>query len=87
MATKKTTKSIITNADTLARRAWVDAALSKVRAHLDVSAFAPSTLESLGHDEPVLPELLPAQSEPRAERRKHGTLYVAWSEGERRSGT
>ena len=86
MSTKNETKSIIKNEDTRARRAWIDSALASVRSRLDASAFVPSTLESLGHDEAGKPESDTAQDvvpEP-AQRPR---LYVAWSNGQRRSGT
>jgi hypothetical protein len=89
MATKKTTTSIIKNADTLARRAWVDSALSSARSQLNVAISTHSTVESAGH-EPATQELLMAAAETHVDHiagRKHARLYVAWSHGERRSET
>jgi hypothetical protein len=80
-----TKNSRITNADTLARRAWIESAMRSVRLHLNASAFVPpSEAEADVGTEAAAPE--PA-FEARSERRKHGHLYMAWSEGERRSGT
>jgi hypothetical protein len=75
--------SRIKNADTLARRAWIESAMRSVRLHLNASAFVPPAGEEVGH------EVVAAEPafEARTERRKHGNLYIAWSEGERRSGT
>jgi len=83
-------KPMIRNASTLARREWIDTALDSVRRNLDASTFLPSTLESLGHDlgQPLAVE--PAKARPgHAESQcgKRPQLYLAWSEGQRRSGT
>lgn len=89
MADDNKKNSRLKNADTLARRAWIQSAMTSVRLHLNASAFVPPAIDAVGHEgvgdgDPALeqPEL-----EPREERRKHGQLYIAWSEGERRSGT
>ncbi len=87
----KYNNNLIKNADTRARREWIASALESVRAHLDVSTFQTSVLESQGYEnqgyeyegqkcrvgEPIAPS---------------GTvdkpgLYLAWSDGQRRSGT
>jgi len=77
-----TKSSRIKNADTLARRDWIESAMRSVRLHLNASAFVPPAEEL----RPEAAEPEPA-FEGRVERRKHGRLYMAWSEGERRSGT
>jgi len=69
----------IKNADTRARREWVESALEKVRSHLDVSTVLPSTVESLGHEPAKAPH-----PQRRAEDKPH--LYLACSEGQRRPG-
>jgi len=96
-ATKKMTDEykknpIINNASTLARREWIESALASVKQKMDVSTFLPSTLESIGHESirpkpvpvPACDEAAAASSSQRSER-PH--LYLAWSEGQRRSGT
>jgi len=76
----KYNKNSIKNADTRARREWIESALDSVRLHLDVSTFQTSNVESQGH-EYQRPEAVQAQAavKPR--------LYLAWSDGQRRSGT
>lgn len=74
----------IKNADTRARREWIESALESVRLHLDVSTFqAASTtvLESQGHD--LQGHDLAREATESARPR----LYLAWSDGQRRSGT
>jgi hypothetical protein len=73
----KYNKNPIKNADTRARREWIASALESVRAHLDVSTFQTSTLESQGHE----------RYEPGARPDAKPSLYLAWSNGQRRSGT
>jgi hypothetical protein len=69
----------IKNADTRARRDWVESALEKVRSHLDVSTVLPSTVESLGHE--------PAKAQhPQRRAEDKPQLYLACSEGQRRPG-
>ncbi len=77
MASNYKNKSILKNADTRARREWIESALEKVRTHLDASTFLPSTVESLGHEPAPAPHPL-----RRAEDKPH--LYLACSEGRRR---
>ncbi len=92
----KYNNNLIKNADTRARREWIASALESVRAHLDVSTFQTSVLESQGYEhqgyehqgyeyegqkcrvgEPVAPS--GTVDKP--------SLYLAWSDGQRRSGT
>jgi len=83
MANKNNKTTRITNAETLARRAWIESAMNSVRLHLNASAFVPPpVIEAVGHEATLEPT-----AQTPAERRKHGGLYIAWSEGERRSGT
>ena len=76
----------IKNADTRARREWIASALESVRAHLDVSTFRASTLESQGyehqgHEHPGTEAV--SQHQPAAK----PSLHLVWSDGRRRSGT
>lgn len=79
-------KTVFRNARTLARREWIDSALASVREKMDASTFLPATLESLGHElghnavrDPARAQCSDDSSKPR--------LYLAWSDGQRRSGT
>lgn len=67
------TDSIIKNADTAVRRAWIDSALAGVRAHLSLSAFVPPVTDAAGCESP-----LPEETEAAAPR-----LYLAWSNEKR----
>lgn len=80
----KYNKNLIRNADTRARREWIESALASVRSHLEVSTFQASTLESQGHEQQC-PECHEASNPPQTAD-KPG-LYLAWSDGVRRSGT
>lgn len=82
----KYNKNSIKNADTRARREWIESALESVRAHLDVATFQPSTLESLGHEPQRLKSSNPEFLTERCTVPRSG-LYLIWSDGERRSGT
>ena len=78
MENKKQNEALITNEDTLVRRAWIESALEGVRSHIDAPLF-PAEAGDLdwSADE---------ECEPTAEsERPH--LYMAWSSRERRSGT
>jgi hypothetical protein len=77
MANNYKNEPIIKNADTRARREWIESALEKVKTHLDASAYLPSTVESLGHEAAPAPH-----PQRRAEDKPH--LYLAWSESQRR---
>jgi len=91
----------IKNADTRARREWIASALESVRAHLNVSTFQTSTLESQGHEyegheyQSLEYQGLECQGSeypganavsPHQPAARPG-LYLAWSDGRRRSGT
>jgi len=82
MANDNYNKNRFTNASTLARREWIESALTSVRQKLDASTFLPSTIESLGHE---LGHEADRPQTPQCSERPH--LYLAWSEGQRRSGT
>lgn len=83
MANTYDKKPIITNGETLARRAWIESALQSVRKHLDASTFLPSTLESLGH------EPAPSGRQVRPPQAAQPQLRLVWSaeQERRRSGT
>ncbi len=80
MANEHEKQKQISNADTRARREWIESALDCVRRRMDASTFLPSTLESLGHE----PAPLQSAEPPALSRRPK--LYLAWSEGRRRPG-
>jgi len=81
MANNREKESIITNVDTRARREWIASALESVRRHMDAATFVPSTVESLGHEAAPMQSLGDSQAPTRPR------LYLAWSQGRRRSGT
>jgi hypothetical protein len=85
MAKNSEIETIIKNVDTRVRRAWIESALDSVRAHLSASAFMPSTIESLGHEASTQDIRRPAEVAAEAPARPR--LYLAWSAGQRRSGT
>ena len=81
----KYNKNSIKNADTRARREWIESALESVRLHLDVSTFQPASttvVESQGHDKGHEPA-----AGATARKSARSRLYLAWSDGQRRSGT
>jgi hypothetical protein len=82
MKYKKHNKIAITNEDTLVRRAWIESAVESVRARIN---------EPLPHAESgSLVQIADEESNPVAERPTRGErpqLYIAWSDGMRRSGT
>lgn len=76
------------NENTRARRAWIESAISSVRAHLAVSGSDVPPVEALGNEPSAIPSVVAEPQltyRPDGGRRPH--LYVAWSDGERRSGT
>jgi len=87
MANDYKNKTNIRRAGTLARREWIESALASVKEKMDASTFLPSTLESAGHElgRELGPEL--AAEAPRPQRNERPHLYLAWSEGQRRTGS
>jgi hypothetical protein len=78
MENKKHNEALITNEETLVRRAWIESALEGVRSHID-APLPPAEAGNLGRN-------ADEEREARAEsERPH--LYMAWSSRERRSGT
>ena len=72
---------LITNEDTLVRRAWIDSAVDSVRAKL---GGTPGADDAQDRDDQVSPSEARCSAKPRSGRPK---LYVAWSAEARRSGT
>jgi hypothetical protein len=86
MANKKHNDTVITNEDTLVRRAWIESAVESVRARINTplpQAESGSLVQD--DDEDLNSAHKPAQAKPVRGERPH--LYVAWSAGVRRSGT
>lgn len=78
MENKKQNEALITNEDTLVRRAWIESALEGVRSHID-APLSPAEAGNIGRN-------ADEEREPTAEsERPH--LYMVWSSRERRSGT
>ncbi len=78
MENKKHNEALITNEDTLVRRAWIESALEGVRSHID-APLPPAEAGNSGRSADY-------EREPTAEsKRPH--LYMVWSSRERRSGT
>ena len=89
MSDKKQEKSTFSNEDTLVRRAWIDSALTSVRSHLDAhvgdSGPFPAGAEGAASGAEMAEVEQNAAAQPTAGDKPR--LYVAWSSGERRSGT
>ena len=91
MANDYNNKTNIRNGGTIARREWIETALASVKEKMDASTFLPSTLESAGHElgrelgSGLPPEV--AAEAPRQQRSDRPHLYLAWSEGQRRTGS
>jgi hypothetical protein len=82
MEYKKHNKTAITNEDTLVRRAWIESAVESVRARINepLPQAESGSLIRMADEAPKLAAERPARGE-----RPH--LYIAWSDGMRRSGT
>jgi hypothetical protein len=86
MANKKHNETVITNQETLVRRAWIESAVESVRARIN-TPLPQAESGSFIHDadEGLKPAHNSRQEQPVRGERPH--LYVAWSDGVRRSGT
>ncbi len=83
MANKYKNNSI-KNANTRARREWIESALDSVRLHLDVPTFqaaSTSVVESQGYESQGHEKGHEAAEPDRS------CLHLVWSDGQRRSGT
>jgi hypothetical protein len=86
MANKKHNETLITNEDTLVRRAWIESAVESVRARINTPLpQAESGNLVKDADEDLKATHKSAQAQPVRGERPH--LYVVWSDGVRRSGT
>jgi hypothetical protein len=80
MAYKKDNESLITNEETLVRRAWIESAIEGVRARVDTPRPHAES-GSLAREE------FRAVAEQHRDEGGRPQLYVAWDAGQRRSGT
>ena len=79
MSNKKDNESLITNEETLVRRAWIKSAIEGVRARVDTRPHAES-----GN---LAREGFCSTAEQLQDTGERPQLYVAWDAGQRRSGT
>jgi hypothetical protein len=86
MSDKKQEESTFSNEDTLVRRAWIDSALTSVRSHLDAHV-GDSGLYPVGADSGAERAEVEQNAAAQPTAGDKPRLYVAWSSGERRSGT
>ena len=77
MANKKEHEALITNEDTLVRRAWIESAIEGVRARIE-GPLPPAEYGNLAAGDPGSAYMDDAEGPQ---------LYVVWDADQRRSGT
>ncbi|MCP4000624.1 MAG: hypothetical protein GY727_06925 [Gammaproteobacteria bacterium] len=82
MDNKRHTEAVIKNEETLVRRAWINSAVESARIRINepLPQAESGSLMQKADEEPNLMAERPARG-------KRPELYIAWSDGIRRSGT